>query len=125
MTSQRYVGSFQSCPVPLNASDHLVTLARATRARTGAAEGAAVRDETGRTYAACTVDLPSLALTALQAAVVAAVASGATSLEAAAVVSAAAGLDSGSVAAVSDLGGPGRPVVLARPDGVPIEVLRS
>ena len=29
----------------------LVTLARATRARTGAAEGAAVRDSDGRTYA--------------------------------------------------------------------------
>ena len=38
----------------------LVTLARATRARTGAAEGAAVRDPDGRTYAAATVDLPSL-----------------------------------------------------------------
>ena len=33
----------------------LVTLARATRARTGAAEGAAVRDLDGRTYAAATV----------------------------------------------------------------------
>ncbi|MCW2775174.1 MAG: cytidine deaminase, partial [Nocardioides sp.] len=38
----------------------LVSLARATRARTGAAEGAAVRDADGRTYAAATVDLPSL-----------------------------------------------------------------
>ena len=64
----------------------LVTLARGARARTGAAEGAAVRDGTGRTYAACTVALPSLALTALQAAVAAAVASGAGTLEAAAVV---------------------------------------
>ena len=43
----------------LSAEDQkLVTLARATRARTGAAEGAAVRDADGRTYAAATVDLP-------------------------------------------------------------------
>ena len=35
----------------------LVTLARAARARTGAAEGAALRDADGRTYAAATVDL--------------------------------------------------------------------
>ena len=51
----------------------IVTLARSARARTGAAEGAAVRDPDGRTYAAGTVALPSLALTALQAAVAAAV----------------------------------------------------
>ena len=47
----------------------LVTLARAARARIGAAEGAAVRDSDGRTYAGATVALPSLTLTALQAAV--------------------------------------------------------
>ena len=54
----------------------LVTLARATRARTGAAEGAAVRDLDGRTYAAATVGLPSLQLSALQVCVAMAVASG-------------------------------------------------
>jgi cytidine deaminase len=63
----------------------LVTLARSARARTGAPEGAAVRDDIGRTYAACTVSLPALQLTALQAAVAAAVSSGAERLEAAAV----------------------------------------
>jgi len=78
----------------------LITLARSARARTGAAEGAAVRDETGRTYLAATVELPSLRLTALQAAVAAAVSSGASGIEAAAVVT-----ESGSVdaAAVRDL----------------------
>ena len=64
----------------------LITLARSARARTGAQEGAAVRDDTGRTYVATTVDLPSLQLTALQGAVVAAVSSGVRTLEAAAVV---------------------------------------
>lgn len=82
----------------------IVTLARSARGRTGAPEGAAVRDTDGRTYAACTVALPSLKLTALQAAVAAAVASGAEGLEAAAVVTAASTVDGDSVAAVRDLG---------------------
>jgi cytidine deaminase len=66
--------------------EKLITLARATRARTGADEGAAVRDDMGRTYAAATVALTSLSLSALQAAVAAAVSSGVQKLEAAAVV---------------------------------------
>jgi thioester reductase-like protein len=77
-------------PLPLKLTDpedlKLVTLARSARARSGAPEGAAVRDDIGRTYAASTVDLPSLRLTALQAAVAAAVSSGSDRLEAAAVV---------------------------------------
>ena len=64
----------------------LVTLARSARARAGAADGAAVRDDIGRTYSAATVDLSSLRLSALQAAVAAAVASGTDRLEAACVV---------------------------------------
>jgi hypothetical protein len=60
----------------------LVTLARSARARTGARQGAAVRDGDGRTYAASTVTLPSLELTALQVAVAMAVSSGAPGLEA-------------------------------------------
>ncbi|GGP42272.1 cytidine deaminase [Saccharothrix coeruleofusca] len=82
----------------------IVTLARSARARTGAAEGAAVRDTDGRTYAATTVALPSLRLSALQAAVAAAVSSGAEGLEAAAVVTAADEVDAESLAAVRDLG---------------------
>ena len=81
----------------------IITLARSVRARTGAAEGAAVRDTDGRTYAAATVALPSLRLTALQAAVAAAVSSGAEGLEAAAVVTDADKVDADSVAAVRDL----------------------
>jgi hypothetical protein len=91
----------------------ILVLARFTRARVGAAEGAAVRDTDGRTYAAATVALPSLKLTALQGAVVAAVSSGALGLEAAAVVSAdGLATDEESVAAVRELG-PGAPVLLA------------
>ena len=60
-----------------------MTLAKATRARTGAAEGAAVRDLDGRTYAAATVALPSLSVSALGVCVAMAVASGSRGLEAA------------------------------------------
>ncbi|MCQ4209367.1 MULTISPECIES: cytidine deaminase [Streptomyces] len=95
----------------------IVTLARSARARNGVPEGAAVRDETGRTYVAGTVALDSLKLSALQTAVAMAVASGAQSLEAAAVVSAADALAGEDVAAVRDLGGAGTPVFLAAPDG--------
>jgi len=61
----------------------LVTLARAAMARTAAAEGAAVRDLDGRTYAAAAVALPSLTLAALEVCVAMAVSSGAKGLEAA------------------------------------------
>jgi hypothetical protein len=61
----------------------LVTLARATMARTRASEGAAVRDLDGRTYAAASVSLPSLRLSALEACVAMAVSSAARGLEAA------------------------------------------
>src|ERR671921_849113 len=94
----------------------LVTLARSARGRTGAAEGAAVRDTDGRTYVAATVTLPSLRLSALQAAVAAAVSSGVGGLEAAAVVSAADAVEDGGLAAVHDLA-PSAPVHLAGPDG--------
>jgi len=96
----------------------IVTLARAARARTRAAEGAAVRDTDGRTYVGTTVELPSLRLSALQAAVVAAVGSGAAGLEAAALVTEAAEADDAGRAAVADLT-PGAPVIVADPTGTP------
>lgn len=95
----------------------IITLARSARARNGVAEGAAVRDETGRTYVAGTVALESLRLSALQTAVAMAVASGAKSLEAAAVVTEATEPAEADLNAVRDLGGAGTPVLLAGPDG--------
>jgi hypothetical protein len=94
----------------------LVTLARSARGRTGAAEGAAVRDTDGRTYVAATVSLPSLSLSALQAAVAAAVSSGVEGLEAAAVVTSADAVEDAGLSAVRDLT-PSAPVHLAAPDG--------
>nr|WBO77914.1 cytidine deaminase [Streptomyces sp. SBE_14.2] len=102
----------------LNPEDRkIVTLARSARARNGVPEGAAVRDETGRTYVAGTVELDSLKLSALRTAVAMAVASGAKSLEAAAVVTEAESAAAEDLAAVRDLGGAGTPVLLAGPDG--------
>ena len=101
----------------LSAEDaKLVTLARGARARVGASEGASVRDQDGRTYAAATVVLPSLAVTALQLAVASAVAAGATKLEAAAVVTEASTLDGAGHAAVRDLAADA-PIHVASPTG--------
>jgi hypothetical protein len=82
----------------------IITLARSARARAGAHEGAAVRDETGRTYAAAAVALPSLRLSALRLAVAMAVSSGASSLEAAALVSDAEQPDPADLAVVREAG---------------------
>ncbi|MGH8962721.1 MAG: cytidine deaminase [Jatrophihabitantaceae bacterium] len=76
----------------------LLTLARSARARTRAAQGAAVRDTDGRTYVAATVALASLELTALQLAVAMAVSSGALGLEAAVVFGADATDEAGTAA---------------------------
>jgi hypothetical protein len=81
-----------------------------------------VRDTDGRTYAAATVALPSLHLSALQAAVAAAVSSGASGLEAAAVVTEADTVDEDAVAAVHDLAA-SAPVFRAGPDGTVRDVL--
>jgi hypothetical protein len=99
----------------LSAEDKkLVTLARATRARTGAAEGAAVRDTDGRTYAAATVDLPSLRISAIGVCVAMAVASGSKGLEAVVVLTGADLVGDSDLAAVRDFAGAG--VVVHRGD---------
>ncbi|HEY2833265.1 MAG TPA: cytidine deaminase [Sporichthyaceae bacterium] len=95
----------------------LVTLAKAVRARNGAGQGAAVRDDTGRTYAATPVSLPSLQVSAVQAAVVMAIASGARGLEAAAVVTGEITLGEEDRAVVREFGGPAAPLHVADPDG--------
>ncbi|WP_280268467.1 cytidine deaminase [Nocardia wallacei] len=70
----------------LDAEDNkLLVLARGAMGRTGGGSGAAVRDTDGRTYAAGVVELKALPLTALQAAVAAAISSGAEGFEAAVV----------------------------------------
>jgi hypothetical protein len=102
----------------------IITLARSARARVAAAEGAAVRDETGRTYAAAAVALPSLRLSALHLAVAMAVSSGAASLEAAALVSDGEGPSAEDQAAVRDIG-PDAVIFHAASDGSLRAMLRA
>lgn len=95
----------------------LVTLARSGRVRAVVAdlpqEGAAVRDDTGRTYLAATVEKGPLSLPALHLAVASALASGARSFEAAAVVT-----DRDEPAGTDVLEAAGVPkLIVARPDG--------
>ena len=88
---------------PTAEDEILITLAKSARARTGAVEGAAVRDVEGRTYVGCPVTLPSLRLTALQVAVAFAVSSGVDDLTVGVVVTDAAHIDSASIAALRDV----------------------
>ncbi len=97
----------------------LIVLARSSRARTGAREGAAVRDLDGRTYTAATVALPSLQVSALALATAMAVSSGATGLEAAAVVTDGDAAADADLAVIADLAGPGTPVLVADSSGQP------
>jgi hypothetical protein len=103
----------------------LVTLARTTRARTRAAEGACVRDLDGRTYAGATVDLPTLSLSAVQVAVAMAATSGARGLEAVVVLGTEAAVREADLSVVRDLSGPGVPVHLAAPDGAVVASVHS
>jgi hypothetical protein len=99
---------------PQDAEDvKIITLARAALARTGARQGACVRDTDGRTYAATSVALPHLQLSAVAVAVAMAVSSGAEGLEAVALC-AAEGPTPDDLAVVGDL--PGTDVVLWHAD---------
>lgn len=101
----------------------LVTLAKASRARIGSSQGAAVRDLDGRTYTAATVTLDSLHVSALELAVAMAISSGSKGLEAAALVT--EGDVPVDLAAMIEFGGSGLPVIVADPSGAVDEVMTS
>jgi len=103
----------------------IVTLARSARARTRAAEGAAVRDLDGRTYAGATVELASLQVSAVGVAVAMAVSSAARGLEAVAVVTGADSVPDADLAAVRDLAGPGVPVLRCAANGTVVARVTS
>ncbi|WP_067697280.1 cytidine deaminase [Nocardia jejuensis] len=105
----------------LDAEDgKLLVLARGAMGRTGGNGGAAVRDTDGRTYAAGEVGLAALELTALQAAVAAAISSGAEGFEAAVVV--AGRFSDPGVSAVREVSHSAR-IVFADAKGAVFEVL--
>ena len=108
----------------------ILILARGARLRahaphTGVAEGAAVRDTDGRTYAAATVENsdPALTTSAVRAAVAAAASSGARSFEAAVVVTESAPSDA-DLAVLREFG-VGTPLLVAAPDGTVRETRHS
>jgi len=99
----------------------IITLARSALARTSAPQGACVRDTDGRTYAASSVALEHLTLSAVAVAVAMAVSSGAEGLEAVAVATDDEpdpyALDA-DLAVVRDLAGDGVAVWAVDPRGV-------
>ena len=95
----------------------LVTLARSTRARAGAAEGACLRDLDGRTHAGATVSLLGLELTAVQVAVAMAVTSGARGVEAVVVLGEADDTTTADLGVLRDFAGAAVPVHLVALDG--------
>ncbi|MFR9751521.1 cytidine deaminase [Nocardia sp. 004] len=97
----------------------LVLLARGALGRTGGSSGAAIRDTDGRTYAAGEVNLTELRLTALQAAVAAAISSGAEGFEAAVVVGGK--LSDFGIAAVREISAAAR-IIFAGRDGAVFEI---
>lgn len=97
-------------------------MAGSARTRVAAAEGAAVRDETGRTHAAAAVALPSLQLSALHLAVAMAASGGASALPAAALVNGGGEPDPRDVSAGCEPG-PGAVVFHAAPDGSVLAIL--
>ncbi len=103
----------------------IVTLARSTRARTRAAQGACVRDTDGRTFAGASVDLPSLRLSAVQVAVAMAASSGSEGLEAVVVLGDEAAVAEADLSVVRDFGGAGVPVYRAAPDGTVLDSVTS
>jgi hypothetical protein len=76
----------------------LVTLATNTLARSGAAQAAALRDTTGRTYVAINVTSPSLNLDAFEAVLTVALASGISGVESVVAI----GAQPGNVKAIKD-----------------------
>ena len=84
----------------------IINLARSALARTSARQGACVRDTDGRSYAAASVALEHLNLSAIQVAVAMAVSSGAPGLEAVALAG-EDGPTEDDLAAVGDLPGTG------------------
>ena len=86
----------------------LITLARAALSRAGAAQGAALRDTEGSAYAAASVHLKHLNLSAIAVAVAMAVSSGAAGLEAVVVAGGPASDD--DLELLRDLPGAGVPI---------------
>ena len=95
----------------------LITLARGARARITASEGAAVRDDMGRTYASASIALSRLTLTAMQAAVAQAAAAGSRRIASAVIVTRDVDVRDTDLQALHDLDGRDAVLLIVAPDG--------
>lgn len=91
--------------------DKLATLAKGARSRVQAASGAALRDETGRTYASAQISVGHLELSAVEVVIAQAAASGSTGIESVVVCAAAnSGLNSTDIELIRTFAGTGVPL---------------
>ena len=103
----------ETAPTLTAEQQKLFALARAARARIQSPTGAAVVDETGRTYSGADVALPTLTMSSVEQAVAAAAAAGAGQLMGCVVVTAG---EAPPLAVFGDLAGPGAEALVCRPD---------
>jgi hypothetical protein len=102
--------------------DKLAVLAKGARSRVQAKVGAALRDETGRTYASAEVSVGALALTSVQMVVAQAVASGSTGAEAVVISpQGESSISDADLELVRDFAGAGVPVYLIGDTGDPVD----
>lgn len=102
--------------------DKLAVLAKGARSRVQAQIGAALRDDTGRTYASAEVSIGSLKLSAVEMVVAQAVASGSTGIESVVISSQTEiAISESDVELVRVLAGVGVPVYLTTEAGTSVD----
>lgn len=102
--------------------DKLAVLAKGARSRVQAQIGAALRDDTGRTYASAEVSIGSLKLSAVEMVVAQAVASGSTGIESVVISSQTEiAISESDVELVRVLAGVGVPVYLTSEAGTSVD----
>jgi cytidine deaminase len=102
--------------------EKLAVLAKGARSRVQANVGAALRDETGRTYASAEVSIGSLKLSAVEMVVAQAVASGSTGVESVVISSQTEiAISDSDIELVRVLAGVGVPVYVISEAGTPVD----
>ncbi len=97
----------------------LITLAMGARGRIAATEGAAVRDEMGRTYSGASIRVGEFQLSAIELAIAQSVAAGARGLELAVIL----GAEQADLSLIRNFAGDGTPVLQCSASGEVLERL--
>lgn len=97
----------------------LITLAMGARSRIAATEGAAVRDEMGRTYSGASISVGEFRLSAIELAIAQSVAAGARGLELAVIL----GAEQADLTLIRNFAGAGTPVLQCSASGEVLERL--